>query len=255
MIDWVVSNHTHEAGLQWGTVAQWASVIATLGAIVVALFGERIRALLWRPRTSVRVGLSPTLCVATYATNDHAVRLTQGVFEWYIRAAVTNVGVSEIRDCEVVCEELWRYESGQWHRVDEVLPIALKWSFSHQEGKTQGRLQSIPSGATRYLDICHITLPSARVHNPDANKRAVDPISGVDAPAVEWELDYTWSRANREAWHIQPWGEYRMLIRTIGIGVSPQDFWVLLKIPNRFEKDANLVSSWLSVSSTTRPRT
>jgi hypothetical protein len=34
----------------WGTVAQWVGALATFSAVVVALFGERIRATLFRPR-------------------------------------------------------------------------------------------------------------------------------------------------------------------------------------------------------------
>lgn len=238
--------------IEWGTVAQWAGVVATSTAIIVALFGDRIKLKLWSPRLVIKVGNTPELNVATFGTADQKKRQSSGVHEWYVRAEISNEGESEAKDCEVICEEVWRWEGRRWIHVTEMLPIPLKWSFFHREGEMANRFQPISRGLSRHIDLFHVTDPLARINNPQANKANYT----IKAPGdlhIEWELDYVWYRNNRECWHIQPAGKYRMMLRLAATGVVATENWIEFDIPDDWTQYKEGSTAWLTIAQSSRP--
>lgn len=118
----VIIEETAEA-IDWGA-------LATLLAVLVALFLEPLVALWRRPRVGVRIQMSPPDCVKIPFTivdkDENPIRNVDGYF---LRFWVNNSGRGEARRVEVYAHRLCREQKGgTFEEVHTFLPMNLKWS-------------------------------------------------------------------------------------------------------------------------------
>src|SRR6267142_1448515 len=116
--------------MEWGTIAQWASVSVTVVAIFVALFKEEITRLWRRPS----LGVSPIepphshKLPVTYTIQRTAPTLvrTEG---YYFRLWVENRGRSRADHVQIFASKLFRRSADGSFREDSLfLPMNLLWA-------------------------------------------------------------------------------------------------------------------------------
>ena len=75
--------------------AEWLTAVGTIGAVIVALFGDRLRALLAAPRLEIRLGEGGTDGVRVGVRERFDGKEIDTVGRWY-RLRVENKGVGRL---------------------------------------------------------------------------------------------------------------------------------------------------------------
>jgi len=121
--------------LEPGTWAQWVWGLGTLLAVLVALFGDRIRGRMFGPKLDVTVSTEPPDCVrvATSYKLDSDSRFLGSdigtVDSVYVRMKVQNTGRSAARDVQVFAESVMVRVPGEgWQPVRMFPSMNLPWS-------------------------------------------------------------------------------------------------------------------------------
>lgn len=145
-------------------ITKWLAAIGTIGASVVALFiaifHERLRTLLWHPNLVIRyenhspdVSLIPVKNESTGAMADC----------YYFRLRIYNEGNTSAEMVEVFVEEILRRRAdGAFEPWQEFIPLNLVWSHYGQP-----YFPRIPPYIYKHCDLGHIIDPSERHHFPE----------------------------------------------------------------------------------------
>jgi uncharacterized membrane protein YidH (DUF202 family) len=112
--------------LRWGTVPDWFVAVFTLLLAMVAVFQDRLRALVQRPKLRRRMKNARPDCVF-YPVVDAQGRQVGARLN--VRLWIKNRGKASAQNVEVYAHAVWRARgTGQWEPVTEFIPMNLVWS-------------------------------------------------------------------------------------------------------------------------------
>jgi hypothetical protein len=164
-------------------MTDWITAIGTLiMALIafVAIFQDKIRSWLTRPRLEISINLAPPDCIKTKML--YSIEYRGGVSllptdprEWprereidtyYFRLKVTNIGNEKAELVEVFASELSKQQAdGSFKIVDSFLPMNLVWSHFHTM-----LFPSISPTTYKHCDFAHILRPERREEIPGEHK-------------------------------------------------------------------------------------
>jgi hypothetical protein len=135
----------------------WTSVIVTFLAVIVALFNETIKNLIFCPELRVIINTAKPNCVKTkisWLENNNRVEFDC----YYLRIWVENFGRARAKDVEVFLSKiLIKNGEGKYVEVDSFSPMNLKWSYNNESC-----LDGISPGIGRHCDLAHVIDPKYR---------------------------------------------------------------------------------------------
>lgn len=159
-------------------VGDWLVVANIIVLSTLAIFQDRIRAFVARPRFRVHAKMEQPWAHKTFwnhfgerwdEVHGVMVKTIDKVPCYYIRLLIENYGNSDAREVEVYAE--WLEQLGENHlyeRVPRFTPMNLLWAHEHKV-----YMPLLSPKVSKYCDLGHILLPAAR--------RA----EGYDLPGVE----------------------------------------------------------------------
>ena len=242
----------HRGGpLSIGEAAVVALLTALLASVFTALFAQQGDSVLLYLLGAVVTGA--TAIVAAYAAEWFRSHVFTGAFEittstgpphfqaetnlaleterrsntLYYRIAVTNVGRTEARECQVVLETV-DYRAGQdWYRLGYWQPCNLNWSVP-ERGKVP---EAISRHRTLYCDLGFVPDQDALVN--DRANSPVGPRWPGSPPGPQFALGLTAHHTTQPS--RLPLGEFVLGIAVYSSNTDPARAWVLLDFQPTFE--------------------
>jgi hypothetical protein len=145
--------------LELGNIAQWFGAIATLFAVLVALFKEEILRRCRRPKLRVSIKLSPPDCHKT-----RIFRLPDGFSAecYWLRLWIEDVGKTRAEIIQVFVAKLLRESADRsFKEVEDFLPMNLKWAHSGEVFA-----HGISPAMGKHCDLGHVIEPQGRKEFP-----------------------------------------------------------------------------------------
>ncbi|HVP76810.1 MAG TPA: hypothetical protein VMV04_02845, partial [Thermodesulfobacteriota bacterium] len=145
-------------------ITDWLTAIGTIGASVVALFiaifHERLRALFWHPKLVIRYeNKSPDVSLIPVTNQKTGAKAKC----YYFRLRIYNEGKSSAEIIEVFIEEIHRRQAdGKFELWQEFIPLNLVWSHYGQP-----YFLRIPPNVYKHCDLGNILEPSERQNFPE----------------------------------------------------------------------------------------
>jgi len=196
--------------------AIWIGSIATLLALIVALFKEELVGLWRRPKLQARIRLSAPDCHKTemtlYDKNTGAVLERSDCY--YLRSWIENTGNQRAEKVQVFVSKLFRrHADGSFVEDKSFLPMNLRWS--HSQPTPLGPeifAEGISPQMGRHCDLGHILDPSKRTR------------FGINLPSVpsgKTILELDLEIAPNTLTHLIPPGVYRVELKLAAANVKP----------------------------------
>ena len=196
--------------------AVWTGSIATLLAVIVALFKDEMVRLWRRPKLQARIRLAAPDCHKTemtlYDKNTGAVLDRSDCY--YLRLWIENTGNQRAEKVQVFVSKLFRrHADGSFVEDKSFLPMNLRWSHAQPthlgpEIFTEG----ISPQMGRHCDLGHIL---------DPNKRIRFGINLPSVPSGETILELDLEIAPNSLTHLIPPGVYRVELKLAAANVEP----------------------------------
>jgi hypothetical protein len=193
--------------------AVWTGSIATLLAVIVALFKEELTRCWRRPALEARIKLSAPDCHKTEMT---LVNKGRGVILdkadcYYFRLWIENTGNQRAEKVQVFVSRLLRcHADGSFVEDKSFLPMNLRWS--HAQLSPEIFAEGISPQMGRHCDLGHILDPSNRG------------VFGIHLPSIaagktifEFDLEF----APNTLSHLVPPGVYRIELKLAAANVKP----------------------------------
>jgi hypothetical protein len=129
---------------------EWLMSILTFIAIVVALFEERIRSWVWKPKLIISIKNESPDCQS----------FIRSMNDWYegtylMRIRVWNKGSVEARGVEVFASRIEELDNREWKELSSFLPMNLNWSHF---GNSTILLKSLPPETYKHCDIVTLSV-------------------------------------------------------------------------------------------------
>ena len=199
----------------YGNAAQWVAAIATLLAVIVALFKEDIIRRFRRPILRISIKPGPPDCHKTwitYQTQGTALTLVR-THRYYLRLWLKNEGAVRAEKVQVFAEKLWRRAAdGSFNDVESFLPMNLRWSHSRTPDSPEIFADGISPRMGKHCDLGHITHP----------KRAAELNEWLsDVPHDKTILALDLEVAPNTQSHLLPPGVYRLDLRIAAANSKP----------------------------------
>jgi len=142
------------------TITDWIVAAGTLVmalVAIVAIFQDKIRAWLTRPKLDISIYVDPPDCHKTLLVRRDSGG-SQSVECYYLRFRVLNVGNQKAGQVEAFAAELLKQQAdGTFKRVDSFLPMNLVWSHY-----SEVFIPAISPGMYRHCDLAHVLHPEKR---------------------------------------------------------------------------------------------
>jgi hypothetical protein len=202
------------------SLAQWASVGATLLAVLVALFGENWRRAWRRPelRADVRKNSAGDFYRTPMEVRDTSGSGTDDAY--VLRLWVENKGKGPAEDVQVFAERLWRVDGGVLHRVEKFLPMYLLWTHAKPASTVAPRI---------HRDMGqHCELGFTRRHGGNVFELIVQAV-----PFTQW--------------HKLPPGHYVLDLRLAAANCNPVSVAFEIRFGGWFEDEATMRREGLSI--------
>lgn len=197
--------------------AVWTGSIATLLAIVVALFKEQLVRIWRRPKLEARVRLSAPDCHKTEMNliNKQTGAVIEKADCYYFRLWVENTGHQRAEKVQVfLCKLFRRHADGSFVEDKSFLPMNLRWA--HSQLSPLGPeifAEGISPKMGKHCDLGHIIDPSKRVFF-EIN------LSDVAAGKTILELDLEVAPATLT--HLLPPAVYRLEMKLAAANAEPE---------------------------------
>lgn len=218
-------------------VATWVGALATLVLAVVAVFQDRIRAWMTRPRLSLEARVVPPDCHKTtwnYTTvtlnwDGRAVEVRKQAPCYYFRLRVLNKGNAEAREVEVYASALERKrEDRKYAPVERFTPMNLMWAHF--------RSPFLPVLCPKMPKMCDL----AHVIHPQHRKELGHDLSAVtDAQAIlAFDLQV---EPNMRGHLVEP-GTYRLSLVVGAANVAPRECTLEIEFPGTWiDEEADML--------------
>lgn len=146
---------------KWSLVFDGMTALGTLLVALLAVFGQRIRSWIIRPRLSVAVGDKPP-----YAEKkEEPEESTSGAkVSYQLRLEISNDGREAARNCVVLCNKVLREKAGgkEFYTLREFVPLQFYWTTKSQTTDVVPKLLS-------YLNIAEVSISEESVSGNASN--------------------------------------------------------------------------------------
>jgi hypothetical protein len=131
-------------------------------ALLLAIWGEWVRSLRFRPKLDVTIETKPPDCIKIQTrVETRTGLLIEPSTAYYCRLRVWNRGNVPARDVEVTLLRLHRVEGERTSEDPDFLPLSLRWSHVRETVTP-----AIPPGLFRHIDLCHLDNPGGKLDVP-----------------------------------------------------------------------------------------
>ncbi len=185
--------------------AAWVGSLATLAAVVAALFQQEIRSLWDRPKLGLSVRLAPPDCHKTKLRGLNEKGEVIEVDSYYLRLWVTNLGSQMADKAQVFVAKLSkRHTDGTFLEEASFLPMNLRWAHS-------GAIYAdIAPKMGKHCDLGH-------VDNPMGSASMADKFYGQPKTVLILDLEVQPNTGS----HIIAPGIYRLELKIAANNVKP----------------------------------
>jgi hypothetical protein len=214
--------------------ATWVSAIATLLAVLVALFKEEITRLWRRPGLDAAIRLSAPDCHKTEMifSNPRTGEVIARGDCYYFRIWVENKGNLRANRVQVFAAKLLRqHADGSFKEEKQFLPMNLKWS--HSQIKPEIFAEGISPSMGKHCDLGHILDPELR----NKMQQSVD----ADEDETLFELDL--EVAPNTLSHILRPGLYRLELKIAAANAKPISRTLEINLTGKWYGDENRMFS------------
>lgn len=206
------------------TIADWIIALGTLALVIVAIFAlfqDKIRALMIRPKLTVSVNINPPDChktkfnfnkeiVTSFETEEKMI-VQDSADVYYFRLRVSNSGNEKAASAEVFAAGLSKQQAdGTYKAVDSFLPMNLVWSNIRTLF-----FPVISPGTYKHCDLAHVI---------DPKKRSLIPVEETEwsnIPSERTILSFdTFVKPNILS-HLVPYGKYHLTIIVAAENANP----------------------------------
>jgi hypothetical protein len=182
--------------------ATWVGALATLVAVLVALFKEDLLAWWRRPLLMPRICLNPPDC--------HKTSFTGGLPTYYFRIWVENRGKQRAVQVQVFASRLLRkHADGRFHEDSVFLPMNLHWSHTREVFA-----DGISPHMGKHCDLGFIPRPDLARAAGIAPKK----LAGSESAWLSLDLEVL---PNTESHILEP-GAYRLELRVAAANARPR---------------------------------
>lgn len=208
---------------------EWLTAIGTIGlaivAVALALFEERVKRLLVRPRLRLDARVArPNSDKTRWAQQVGTIVRDVGEV-YYFRLAVRNDGNAAANDVQVFLASVEREEDGQYVSVKRFIPMNLCWS--NASGKVT-RPVLLPDMPPVYCDMAHVCEPKNRAISGE-NLPGVptsDAVLGLDLEVKPYSLG-----------HLLEPGTYHLRLILAASNCRPRPYTLEVVFPGRWFED------------------
>ena len=202
-----------DSGVEIGSLAQWVAAAATFAAVLVALFKDEVLRFVRRPQLTVSIDLAPPDCHKTTA-NYRTAQGWQSADCYYLRLWVQNVGKTRAERVQVFAASLSRRNAdGNFRRIDEFLPLNLRWAHGQQAAAgPEIFAEGISPQMGKHCDLGHVIDPASRAH-------VGEDLPDVQADKTVLALDLEFQPNTRS--HLIPPGTYQLALRVAAANSTP----------------------------------
>ena len=195
--------------------AVWTGSIATLLAVIVALFKEELTRCWRRPRLEAKIRLSAPDCHKTEMTLFEPK--TGVVIDkcgcYYFRLWIENTGNHRAEKVQVfVAKLLRRHANGSFMEDKSFLPMNIRWSHSQLSPGPEIFAEGISPEMGKHCDLGHVLDPSKR------DKFGIN-LQSVAAGKTIFEFDL--EIAPNTLSHLIPPGVYRVELKLAAANLKP----------------------------------
>ena len=196
-------------------ITDWLIALGTLAVVIVAIFQEKIKAIINRPKLKLLVNINPPDCHKTYLERqflhgDKSVNKIRGDC-YFFRFNSKNEGNRRAERVEVFISELQKQQaSGEYKKIDSFLPMNLTWS--HVGGIFY---DAISPKMRRFCDLGYILKPDDRRLFSESD----DP--NLNVPSNKTIFQFTLETAPYTMSHLIPPGKYRLIIYVASQNTKP----------------------------------
>jgi len=237
------------------TIADWivaaGTVVLALVAII-AIFQDRIRMWLLRPRLQLEMNLKPPDChktkmhyryeyrggVSILPSDPREIPRSQIVDTYYFRLRISNVGNVKAESVEVFAADLYGLQAdGTYETVDSFLPMNLVWSHYRNVF-----LPAISPGTYKHCDIGHVIDPEHRSSIPEEDKdwpniNPDEAIFSFDTAVKPFTLSY-----------LIPPGKYKLSIIVAASNAKPISKTLEINVTgNWYDEERKMLSSGIGI--------
>ncbi|MGO9112445.1 MAG: hypothetical protein ACLP9L_24710 [Thermoguttaceae bacterium] len=210
--------------IEWGNVAQWTGAVATLLAVLVALFKEDIASFRRKPklRLTARVAPPDTHKLPCFFGNP-----SNSVDVYFLRVWIQNEGSARAEKVQVFVAGLCRKAAtGTFSVVDSFLPMNLRWTHaSDSPSGVEIFAEGISPGMGKHCDLARVVDPRGQAEFGDDHPRAKP---GQTVLALATEVQPT-----NKSYLLVP-GTYRLELRVAGANCRPRSFTVELTLTGQW---------------------
>lgn len=184
------------------------TLMAMTLVVIVAIFEDKIRAWLTRPKLDISIQTSSPDCHKIPIVHPKYPIITDG---YYFRLRVTNSGSQKAESVEIFAAELSeRQSNGTFKVVESFLPMNLVWS--HVKWVF---FPAISRGIYKHCDLAHIIKPQEREGFPYENKH------WPNIPPEKVILSFDTVVKPNTLSHLIPLGVYRLVILVAAANAKP----------------------------------
>lgn len=219
-------------------VAVWTGSIATLLAVIIALFKEEFVRLWRRPKLEARVRLAAPDCHKTEMTlyDKNSGTIIERSDCYYLRLWIENIGNQRAAKVQVFASRLFRrHADGSFVEDKSFLPMNLRWA--HSQPSLLGPeifAEGISPQMGRHCDLGHILDPNKRT------KFGIN-LSSVQSAKTILELDL--EIAPNTLTHLIPPGIYRIELKLAAANLEPTTTTIEINHTGEWYSDENKMFS------------
>ena len=204
-----------------GNVAQWAGVVVTTAAIIVALFKEEI----------IRQFRHPSLTLKNEAKAPYIVKTPITEQQWsgsryFIRMRICNCGKVRADKVEVFFTALM-LRNGSYEPVPNFTAMNLRWSYGNYE-RPDIYIDGISPKMERLCDLAAISDPAAPSLHPLS-----DTTTRLSLRLEILPHNTEWLRL----------GRYKFRVQVVGSNCDPTVYWIDLHLTGLWDNDPNTMMS------------
>jgi len=219
-------------------ITDWLVAIGTIAVAVLAIFQDRIRAWLQRPRLEVSINVAPPDCHKTTLAYTHEGQIVRAADCYYFRLRVRNAGNQRAELVEVFAAELSKEQAdGSYRRIDSFLPMNLVWSHIRKPF-----FDAISPGMEKLCDLGHIVDPSKRAQFGTEDNPNLDvPLNGT---VFSFDLEVTPFTLS----HLIPPGKYRLILLIGAANCRPVRKTLEITLTGKwFEDEARMLGEGIGI--------
>jgi hypothetical protein len=214
---------------------EWLTAVGTIGlaivAVALALFEERVKRLLVRPKLGLDVRVARPDADKTRWTQQVGTIVRDVGEVYYFRLAIRNAGSAAANDVQVFLASVEREQDGQYVSVRRFIPMNLCWANA---GGKVTRPVLLPDMPPVYCDMAHVGDPRSRnisgENLPDVP--AGDAVLGLDLEVKPYSMG-----------HLLEPGTYRFRVILAASNCPPRSYTLEIVFPGRWFEDEDQMFS------------